>query len=243
MHQDGAAVDDLVDFPAHAANQLGYLGSTIAQAFETALPTLRPTAARPTQLWNIPACSFRTCSWRADAARLANDAARIVNGRRHCRRRSTCPGNPPVGAHANARCDKRWRLSRASRRPDRRSPSRGPAHPVPGRRSYRNSPRYEKEEEAILRATATLQGRCCSGGAGSYEELDSCYSESAAPCPLSVMAGGRRWRGRFCFRTTRGTPTPAPAAIWRNCSANHVPWRVPQRLSDVAANVAGCAKN
>src|SRR5262245_37455432 len=74
-HQEGAPLGDPVKVPAHAANQLGYLGSTIAQAFEhrspdgfARLPLVAPAALDHTGVQLRDLCCGPVTAQLADTA-------------------------------------------------------------------------------------------------------------------------------------------------------------------------------
>jgi hypothetical protein len=174
-HQDGAPVGNPVEVPAHAANHLGYLGSTIAQAFEHRSPEgfarlpLVPTAGLAQTGERL-----RDLCCEPVAAQLADDAGT---------HRLTVAGDVPaalnlpwellpVGSRGERLgCHKQWGVFR--------TPAGAPA-PPPVRRGRplrilflaaaptdQHALDYEKEEEAILRATATLtRGAAVHRGAG-----------------------------------------------------------------------------
>jgi hypothetical protein len=232
-HQDGAALDSPVEVPAHDANQLGHLGSAIAQAFEHRSPDgfarlpLVPTAA----LLHI-GTQLRDLCCAPIAAQLADDTGT---------HRLTVAGEVPaalnlpwellpVGSHSE-------RLGSAKRWGVFRTPAAAPVPPGVRRggplrilflaAAPTNQPAldYEKEEEAILHAT--LQGALLfTAELGAYEELDELLRQ-VKPHLVHLSghgAVGRDGVGRFCFEDDGGhTDARSAADLAQLFRERHVP--------------------
>ena len=221
-HQDGAPVGGPVDVPTHAANQLSSLGSTIAQAFEhrssdgfARLP-LVPTAALDDigrELRDL--CCGPVAAPLADAGgtgrlTVSGDVPAALN----------LPWELlPVGGHGDRLgCHKGWGVFRtpagAPRPPDVRRG--GPLRILFLAAVPTDQPAldYEKEEEAILRATATLQGaRLFTAELGTYEELDELL-QRVKPHIVHLSGHGSLEKGvrRFCFESEAGRADRRAAA-------------------------------
>jgi tetratricopeptide (TPR) repeat protein len=234
-HQDGAAVGEPVEVPAHAANQLCYLGSTIAQVFEHRSPDgfARLPLLPVTALAQIGE-QLRDLCCGPIAAHLTNDAGP---------HRLTVAGDVPAalnlpwellpvgGRGERLGCHKQWGVFRA--------PAGAPS-PPPVRRGRplrilflaaaptdQDALDYEKEEEAILRATATLQGaRLFTAELGSYDELDALLRQ-VRPHIVHLSghgAVGPDGVGRFCFEDEAGHSDQRTAAeLARLFGAHDVP--------------------
>jgi tetratricopeptide (TPR) repeat protein len=214
-HQNGTPVGEPVEVSGHAANQLGYLGSTIAQAFEhrsaddrVRVPFLPRSALAQTgvQLGDLcpePIAAHLTDGTGNHRLTVVSDLPAALN----------LPWELlPVGGRGDPLgCHKQWGVFRTpAKAPSPPPVRRGPplrilflaAAPTDQPPLY-----YEKEEEAILRATATLQGaRLFTAELGTYEELDGLLQQ-VKPHIVHLSGHGALdddGVGRFCFEDEAG---------------------------------------
>ena len=250
-HQDGAAIGGPVDLSAHEANQLGSLGSTIAQAFEHRgrdgfgrLP-LVPVAALDdlgVQLRDL--CCGPVAVPLADGA--STHRLTVVSGLPAA---LNLPWEllPVGGGGERLGCHKAWGVFRA--------PAEAPS-PPPLRRGRplrilflaaapTDQPAldYEKEEEAILRATATLQGaRLFTAELGTYEELAALLRQ-VKPHIVHLSGHGtvdHEGVGRFCFEDDAGRTDARPAGdLARLLGGHDVPCVFLNACETSQADVAG----
>jgi tetratricopeptide (TPR) repeat protein len=231
-HHDGAPLGKAVDVPTQVADQLGYVGSTIAQAFEhrgadgyARLPLL-PSAALDhlgVQLRDV--CCAPAAPQLGDGAgphrlTVAGDVPAALN----------LPWEllPVGGRGERLGCHKGWGLFR--------TPAKAPP-PPPIRRgpplrilflaaapTDQHALDYEKEEEAILRATATLKGaRLFTAELGSFEELQALLQQ-VRPHVVHLSGHGavdRDGVGHFCFEDDAGHTDARPAADLARLFVNH----------------------
>jgi hypothetical protein len=213
-HQDGAPVGEPVDVPAHAAKQLSSLGGAIAQAFEhrsadgfARLPLVHTAALDDLGRQLRDRCCGPITEQLADGAgahrlTVVSDEPAALN----------LPWELlPVGGNGERiGCHKRWGVFR--------TPAKVPSPPLMQRGgplrilflaaapTDQKALDYEKEEEAILRATATLQGASLfTAELGSYQKLDDLL-QRVKPHIVHLSAHGaiRKGVGKFCFEDDAG---------------------------------------
>jgi tetratricopeptide (TPR) repeat protein len=213
-YDETTPIADPVKVPSQTANQLGFLGRTIAQAFEhRGADGLAPLPFAPSTALDHTGVQLRDLCFGPIAARLADE-----NGPQRLTIVSDLPAALnlpwellPVGPRGERLgCHKDWGVFR--------SPADAPP-PPPIRRGRpmrilflaaapldQHALDYEKEEEAILRATATLQGaQLFTAELGSFEELVALV-QRVRPHVVHLSGHGAvdRGVGRFCFEDDTG---------------------------------------
>jgi tetratricopeptide (TPR) repeat protein len=247
-YQDGVLTGDPVSVSLHVANELGYLGSAIAQAFEdrssdgfVRLPFLACTALDHMGIQlRDRCCGPITQQLNAGGTHrltVVSDQARALN----------LPWELlPVGGERLG-SSTRWGVFRTPDKVptstlDRRGPplrivflAAAPQDQVPLD--------YEKEEEAILRATVALKGaQLFTAELGTYDELDDLLQQ-VKPHVVHLSGhgiGGSDGVGRFCFEDDAGQADQRDAkALAQLFEKRHVPFVFLNGCQTAQAAVAG----
>jgi hypothetical protein len=213
-HLDDAPHGDPVVVPQHAANQLGYIGRAIAGAFDhrssdsnPGLPLMSTSALAHVgvelrEVCCAPIAQFLTENAGSYRLTIVTDDPAALN----------LPWElVPIGGRGEQLgCHKEWGLFRA--------PTGAPLPPEVRRggplrilflaAAPTDQPAldHEKEEEAILRATITLQGALLfTAELGTYAELDELMLR-IKPHIVHLSGHGvlRHGVGRFCFEDDAG---------------------------------------
>jgi hypothetical protein len=246
--QNGVAAGGPIVVPTHVTNQLGYVGSAIAQFFDLRAsggfappPYLARAALDHTGVQLRDLC----CGPIADQLNasgthrltVVSDEARVLN----------LPWELiPVGGERLG-CSTRWAVFRT---PDNVPlPTLGQRGPPLRIVFLAAAPQgqvaldYEKEEEAILRATVKLKGtQLFTAELGTFEELDELLQRSK-PHVAHLSGHGivdSNGIGRFCFEDEAGNADPRDAKdLARLFEKRHVPFVFLNGCQTAQAAVAG----